>query len=142
LDKLNLEILHKIFLYWFNTNFENIELRICKEKRKIKKFWMADHDLRFSQVLINMGYLDNIPGIWYFTEDDDVLIHAGLEPREVVYWGQNFDANMNRLPSTKWILIKDMSLDHIKAVIAFMGERLPIKYKDIFAHELELRKTS
>lgn len=139
LNKLCPELLHKIFITWFKTNFEDIELKICKDKRKIKKFWIANHDLRFSQVLINMGYLDNIPGTWYYIEDDDLLIRSNCEPRDVIYWGQNFDEDMNRLPKTNWMLIKDMSLEHIRSVIAFMGEKLPIKYKDAFQAELMLR---
>lgn len=142
LDKLCPELLHKIFIVWFNTNFEEIELKICKEKRKIKKFWIANNNLRFSQVLINMGYLDNITGTWYYIEDDDLLIRSGCEPREVIYWGQNFDVDMNRLPKTNWILIKNMTSEHVKSVIAFMGEKLPIKYKDAFANELKIRKIS
>jgi hypothetical protein len=139
LDKLCPELLHKIFLGWFGTNFEEAELKICKEKRKIKKFWIANHDLRFSQVLVNMGYIDNIPGGWYYLEDDVNLLLNGIPSRDCLFWGQNYDADMNRLPETKWILIKNMTLDHINAVIAFMGERLPQRYKDAFQAELELR---
>ncbi len=32
-------------------------------------------------------------------------------------WGQNFEKDMNRLPQTKWITIKDMTTDHIEAVL-------------------------
>jgi hypothetical protein len=140
IDKLCPELLHKLFIYWFNTNFEDVESKICKDRRKIKKFWMANHDLRFSQVLVNMGYLDNIPGVWYYLEDDDSLINAGCDPRECVFWGQLYDKDMKRLPEVKHLLIKDLTIDHIHAIIAFMGERLPVKYKDIFNNELKIRK--
>lgn len=139
LYKVNPEFLHKLFLKWFKTNFEEVELRICKDKRKIKKFWMANHDLRFSQVLIAMGYLENFPGTWFYDEDENVLLEAGYPPRECLFWGQRYDKDMNMLPEVRWILIKDMTTDHIKAVIAFMGERLPQRYKNAFQAELELR---
>jgi hypothetical protein len=140
LDKLCPEMLHKLFIKWFNTNFEETEQRICKEKRKIKKFWIANHDLRFSQVLINMGYIDNIPGSWYYTEDDEALIFAGYEPREVLLWGQRYDKMMNPLPYTKWLSIESMSTDHIKAVMSFMKDRLPLRYHDAFIAELTHRE--
>lgn len=140
LNYLNEDFIHRLFIKWFNTNFEDVEKRIIKEKRKVKKFWIANHDLRFSQVLVNMGYIDNIPGIWYYDEDQQVLLDLGCPPREVMLWGQNFDKDMNRLPVTNWIKIKDMTTDHIKAVISFMGEKLPKRYKSVFQAELELRK--
>jgi len=141
IDSLNTEVIHKIFLNWFKINFEETELQIIKDKRKIKKYWMADHDLRFSQVLVNMGYINNIPGWWYYIEDDDTLLDAGCEPRDVLFWGQHYDKDMNRLPEIKWLLIKNMTTDHINAVIAFMGEKLPERYKKVFQDELVLRKT-
>jgi hypothetical protein len=142
LSYLDEEMMHRLFIKWFQTNFEEIEKQIVKKKRAIKKYWLANHDERFSQVLVNMGFIGNLPGFWYYEEDDDILLALGCNPRDVLLWGQNFDKDMNRLPETNWIKIKDMSTDHIRAVISFMGERLPKKYKSVFQAELELRKDS
>ena len=141
LDKLCPKLLHDLFLSWFGTNFEETELKICKDRCKIKKFWIANHNLRFSQVLVNMGYIENLPGAWYYLEDDVCLQLIGIPDRDCLFWGQGYDKDMNRLPETNWILIKNMSEDHIRAVIAYMGERLPDKYKNVFQKELEIRKT-
>lgn len=136
---LDEEMMHRLFIKWFQTNFEDTEKKIVKHRHKIKKYWMANHDLRFSQVLISMGLLENFPGTWFYNEDDDILLSLGCNPRDVLLWGQNYDEDMNRMPETNWIRIKDMSTDHIKAVISFMGERLPMKYKSVFQAELGLR---
>lgn len=141
LDKTSPKLLHDLFLSWFGINIEETELRICKERRKIKKFWIANHDLRFSQVLVNMGYIDNIPGAWYYLEDDVNLLLNGVPARDCMFWGTNFNEDMDRLPETNWILIKNMPIEHIKATIAVMGERLPDRYKQVFQEELEIRKT-
>lgn len=143
-DLLNEDILHKLFIHWFDTNFEASEQAILGSKRKIKKFWMANHDLRLSQVLINMGYIGNYPGVWYYEEDDDALIAAGCEPRDILFWGQIYDKDMKRLPETKWNLIKNMTIDHIKAVLVYVEERnrhLPEKYKTAFENELKNRQS-
>jgi hypothetical protein len=143
INLLTEEVLHRLFIHWFNTNFEEAEHSILKNKRKIKKFWHADHDLRLSQVLINMGFIENYPGIWYYEEDNEALISAGCEPREVLFWGQCYDKDMKRLPETNWILIKDMTTDHIRAVISYMEERnrvLSPLYQQAFENELNLRK--
>jgi len=139
MNYVNEEFMHKLFIHWFKTNFEEVEKKVVKEKRAIKKYWNANHDERFSQVLVNMGFLDNIPGVWYYTEDDDILLSLGYPSRDILLWGQNYDKDMNRLPETNWIKIKDMKTDHIHAVIAFMKERLPEKYKKAFNDELTLR---
>jgi len=107
---------------------------------KIKKYWLENQDLRFTQVLINMGYIPNYPGSWYYKEDYDTFMQSGNAPRDVLFWGQNYDRDMERLPETKWLLIRDMIIDHIKAVIAFMGDKLPERYKLAFEEELKTRE--
>lgn len=139
IEQLNESTLHKIFIDWFGTNFEKTELLVLQDINKIECYWLKNHDLRFTQVLVNMGYIPNTPGFWYYSEDDEVLLKADCDSRDILFWGQNYDKDMNRLPETNWILIKNMNTDHIKAVIAFMGEKLPSRYKTAFSKELERR---
>ena len=47
--------------------------RIKEDKLAIKKFWRDNPDLRFSQVLIIMNYMQNIPGFWFYIEEDEIL---------------------------------------------------------------------
>lgn len=37
--------------------------------------------------------------------------------REYFKWGRNYDANMNRLPKTEWVLLKDLKTDHIDRIL-------------------------
>ena len=37
--------------------------------------------------------------------------------REHLRWGRNYDENMVRLDKTEWIPIKDMTTDHIQAIL-------------------------
>lgn len=143
LSKLNEEFLHKLFIKWFDTNFEAVELAILRDIEKIRDYWKGNSDLRFAQVILNMGYIPNIPGVWYYNEDIDVLIDLGCEPRDVMLWGKNYDKDMNRLPETKWILIKDLETDHIKSIFKYfkeMGRELNPTYKKVLKDELKTRE--
>ena len=112
------------------ADFYNIE--------EIKEFWLKNPDLRFSQVLINLKMLPNIPGFWYYLEENDILEKLGKEPREYLLWGQNYDKDMNLLPKIIYKPIKELSTDHIKAILEG-GFAKRKKYIDCFKKELELR---
>lgn len=105
---------------------------------KLKKFWEENPDLRLTQVLVNMNYIPNAPGLWYYTEESDWLIKNNIcEPRDILFWGINFDKNMKRIPHEK-VLIKTLDTAHIKAILEgeFTGNTL---YITTFQKELVLR---
>ena len=45
---------------------------------EIEKFWNEHQDLRLSQVLISLNYLPNLPGYWFYKEDEDILKEQGI----------------------------------------------------------------
>ena len=104
---------------------------------ELKKLHKEHPYLRFSQILQHMGLYKE--GFWYYIEDDIMLMKLGVEPREVLYWGNNYSAKGNRLKKTNWILIKDMSTQHIKAVLDgnFTNN---LVYLKAFNNELKLRE--
>jgi hypothetical protein len=102
-----------------------------------KSYHKNNPHLRFSQILQDMG-LHKI-GFWYHIEDEAVLIRLGVEPREVLYWGNNLSKNNNRLKKTNWMLIKDMDTEHIKAVLSNNFTH-NVTYMKCFINELKLRE--
>lgn len=94
-------------------------------------------DLRFSQILQHMGLYQS--GTWFYKEDSEVLIELGVELREVLYWGNNYSKNNNRLKKANWILIKDMDTEHIEAVLNNNFTH-NVTYMKCFINELKLRK--
>ena len=50
-----------------------IKHKYKKYKEEIKKFWIDNPDLRFSQVLVTLDIIPNIPGSWYYKEEDEIL---------------------------------------------------------------------
>ena len=139
INLLDNTVLNNMFTNWFGSNIISNETidQIIGNKKKIKKYWMSNHDMRLSQVLVNLNYIPNIPGVWYYEEDDIALINAGCNPNNVLFWGQNYDKDKNLLSKTKWVLIKDLSKDHIKNIIADCWNNLPEIYKQTFKEELK-----
>lgn len=114
--------------YWSETFFSNFQ--------RYKKFHKENPYLRFSQILqINGLYKE---GFWFFIEDD-IMLMKFVSAREVLYWGNNYSEKGNRLKKTNWILIKDMSTEHIKAVLNgnFTNN---LVYLKAFNDELKLRE--
>ena len=112
---------------------------IAVKDKEITEFWKANPDLRYSQVLINIGILPNYPGFWYMYEDEDNLQDQGVDPAMFMLWGVNFDKDMNRLPETDYRFICDLETDHIQAILDGNWTRHP-DYLKAFNNELNRRK--
>jgi hypothetical protein len=59
--------------------------------------------------------------------------------REHLKWGNNYDKDMNALPETIWIPIKDMSSEHIQAILDGGYVKNNPKYEELFKEELRFR---
>lgn len=105
----------------------------------IREYWNSLPDLRYSQVLVNMGIIPNYPGFWYFTEEDEILEQQGLPLSEYMLWGVNFDKDMNRLPETDYRFICDLDTDHIEAILDGQWTK-NLRYIAAFNDELNRRK--
>lgn len=111
---------------------------IIKHLDIVERYWLQYPDLRISQVLINTGIIPNFPGVWYYEEDEEVLINSGCaEARDIMFWGINYTKDMERLPETKYVLIKDLKTDHIQAILD--GGYGSPRYREEFTKELQFR---
>lgn len=59
--------------------------------------------------------------------------------REHLKWGNNYDKDMNALPETIWVPIKDMSSEHIQAILDGGYVKNNYAYQELFKEELEFR---
>ena len=57
--------------------------------------------------------------------------------REWVLWGRLYDKNMNRLPETEWIPIKDLDTDHIYEILKL---NIPNSYRRLMEEEIIYRE--
>lgn len=142
LEKVDLEkLLQKWFPTWEQTTINEILNELGERKKLITAFWKSNPDLRFGQMLVNMNILPNVPGMWYYDEEDEILINQGHDAAEVLFWGQNFDKDMNRLPKTIWRPISEMTSDHIQAVLDGEFTKHEV-YLKAFNEELTRRKNA
>jgi hypothetical protein len=61
------------------------------------------------------------------------------ELREELEWGNSFNANMERLPETKYLKIKELSDGHLLTLSTFLPENQP--YHAVFRNELNYRES-
>lgn len=102
-------------------------------------YWNENYDQRFGQVLINLNSIEDTFRIWH-DEEQTILLEQGCKLRDIILWGNNFNKEGERLPKTKWILVKDLNTDHIKAILDTQFLNLTADYIKMFKDELKLRK--
>ena len=111
----------------------------------IENIWKQFPDYRLSQVLTSQNIIPNVPGMWFYKEDEDVMIESGcLEERDIYFWGKNFNKEGKLLTKTEFILIKNMETSHIKSILRDNEEgllRASKKYLEMFNRELNYRRT-
>ncbi len=85
--------------------------------KNVQDYWTKNYDQRFGQILYNLGLVKDAA---YYKEDTAWLInHNYIKPEELLFWGRGLDKNNQKLPKTEYILLKDLTLDHIKAIIKY-----------------------
>jgi hypothetical protein len=93
-------------------------------KEKVKNFWKENPDYRLVQVLIALNFLPNSPGFWYYTEEEDYLLEKDLiKFEDIKFWGVNYYKNSRKRPKTKFKLLKDLDIEHIRAILKYFGNR-------------------
>lgn len=121
---------------------EDLQKKILSEDNI--KDWKAFPDLRFGQLLINNGIIPDTFNIWY-DEDDEILRKQGVDLREFVFWGLNYDEDENLLPKTKYRLIKNLDTKHIRKILIMFERTQQLRNKDLIyvtalQEELNIRK--
>lgn len=105
----------------------------------LKNLWKNMSDLRMGQLLITSGTIPD--GQCWNTEEVNWLIeHGYFKFEELNFWGTNFYKNGKRKPKTVYKLLKDLDLDHIKAIIKFNKDRdqqINQKYLEYFNKRIE-----
>lgn len=103
----------------------NMILKWDNQKDNIEKHWLANPDLRLTQVLIYFNIMPSYGGLWYYTEDEKNLIDNKLiEPENIYFWGSNYTKNGKRLNKTKYRLLSELSLSHLENLLYMYNEKL------------------
>ena len=137
LEKVNWDTLQE---RW-NTDISQ-DLRGYLLTLELKNYWTNNPDLRFGQMLINLELMPDKLRIWN-DEESEILADQGLPKREFMFWGSIYDENRNLLPEIKYRLIKDMKIDHIKAILNDVADHkmcCRLDYLEVFRNEILIRK--
>jgi len=123
------------FIHDLDPSFKDIKIP-RSEYPKISKFWKEHPDLRLTQVLVNLDYIPNLEGFWYYTNEVIWLVIKGyLKFEEINFWGRNYNEDGTTLPETEWILVKDLTDSHIQNILKFFKDnkiRLSTSYLTYF----------
>ena len=129
LEKVKIRYVVKHIWKFHGLDASYIKHLFERNKDKIKTYWLDNPDLRFSQVLVNLEIIPNVPGTWYYMEEYEILEALGYKSEDVNYWGTNFDKDMNALEKTIWRPISELKPDHIENILN--GRFANGKYKKI-----------
>jgi hypothetical protein len=105
----------------------------------IEEYWLNNYDLRFSQVLVSLRFIDNFVGFWFYLESYEILNQLSIPEREYYLWKSILNEKMERLNTPKIQPIKDLTTEHIKSILeGGFVDSIP-KHKRILQEELNLR---
>ena len=133
------DLLLNIWKVCDDSNVDSIHNNIVNNMSYIRETWHYDYDLRFSQVLIHLGYLPNSIGFWFYLEEDEILKKQGYKPREYTFWGSVYDKDGQLLKETRYSLVKDLERSHIEKIIFGGFVREGTEIYDIMVYELKLK---
>ncbi len=145
---LNLFYNKKILKHFLNSNNNKIINTIYLNWNLISKEWYKNYDYRLGQLLCNLRLIPDIDienHIWNVEEDDWLIRNNYLNFEDIKFWGVNYYKNGKKRKSTKYKLLKDLDLDHIKNIIKFFENynavgQLNIKYLEYFNKRIELNE--
>ena len=119
---LDLMLNKEILLHFLNTSSQKLIDDLYNNWEEIKEEWLKYPDCRLGQLLVNLNLIPskNIEHIIWNIEEDDWLIQNGYcNIEDIKFWGINYYKNGKQRKSTKFILLKDLDINHIKNIIIF-----------------------
>jgi len=121
---LKLLFQNKILHHFLNTKVtKKVELLSILHQNwdLIEKEWDNNSDQRFGQLLSNLNLVDKEVEdlIWNIEEDDWLIKNNYCNIEDIKFWGVNYYKNGKKRKTTKFKLLRDLELDHIKNIIIF-----------------------
>ena len=121
---LKLLFQNKILHHFLNTKVtKKVELLsiLHQNWELIEKKWNNNPDQRFGQLLSNVNLVDKEieNHIWNIEEDDWLIQNGYCNIEDIKFWGINYYKNGKQRKTTKFILLKDLDINHIKNIIIF-----------------------
>ena len=133
---------------FLNTSSQKLVDNIYDNLEEIKETWLKHPDSRFGQLLCNLRLIPDIDienHIWNIEEDDWLIRNGYCKFEDIKFWGVRYYKNGKKRKSTKYKLLKDLDLDHIKNIIKFFENynalnQLNKEYLEYFNKRIELNE--
>jgi hypothetical protein len=100
-------------------------------KQQDGREYFVDGGLLYQRI----GYSDNeYTNLCVYSDD----LHEKI--RELFEWIRHFDKDMNKLPQPETIKLKDITDDHLVALVEWTNSGYPKEIHKVFVDEIEYRK--
>lgn len=138
LEYLYKEIFPNVNEIYYKDLLEEFLGRWLNIKKVFEDYYKRNPDYRLTQILVNLGIINNYMGFWYYLEDEEIMIFCGLcGERDIYFWANYFDSEGKSLDKINYILIKDLETSYIRNILNL--KHLSNKYINILSKELNLR---
>lgn len=124
----------------------------CRGKKKLFSFYRHDYrtweDEDNNHYMIDDGFEDyhryshpdmNTKDISSFIKESHIS-EVIEEIREQFTWGRNYTKDGKQLDKTEWLLLKDISNDHLKSLLEYWNSRKDTLQYNIFKEEQNYRE--
>ena len=119
---LDLMLNKEILLHFLNTSSQKLIDDLYNNWEEIKEEWLKYPDCRLGQLLVNLNLIpskDIENYIWNIEEDDWLIKNGYCNIEDIKFWGVNYYKNGKQRKTTKFKLLKDLDIDHIRNIIIF-----------------------
>lgn len=129
-----------ILLHFLNIKSRDSIRTITDKWYLIEEMWLQNPDLRFGQLLCNLRLIHSLDvenDIWNIEETTWLVDNNYCTFEEIHFWGINYFKNNKLRKTTKYKLLRDLDLDHIKNIIKFFEDnnalhKIPQRYINYF----------
>ena len=119
---LDLMLNKEILLHFLNTSSQKLIDDLYNNWEEIEEEWLKYPDCRLGQLLVNLNLIpskDIENYIWNIEEDDWLIKNGYCNIEDIKFWGVNYYKNGKQRKTTKFKLLKDLDIDHIRNIIIF-----------------------
>ena len=140
---LKLIFVNKTLYHFLGTNTPGWAKKLHENWESIEKTWLLYPDTRFGQLLCNMMLvtkeIEN--HIWNIEEDDWLIQNGYCNIEDIKFWGVNYYKNGKQRKTTKFKLLRDLDINHIKNIIIFFEkynslDKLNKEYLEYFNNKI------
>ena len=122
---LKLLFQNKILYHFLGTDTSGWAKKLHENWDLIEKEWLKSPNQRVGQLLSNLGLVSKEieNHIWNIEEDDWLIQNGYCNIEDISFWGVNYYKNGKKRKTTKFVLLKNLDVDHIKNIIKFFEDQ-------------------